>query len=251
MSKLDSMTSVSANGFVIVQGTLYDYNGLESEVIIPQGVTAVWGRSFEKKKNLTAVTIPEGVTSIGERAFYGCSNISEIILPKSVTSIGASAFYNCSNLRRVILSENVTTVGEQAFWGCNKLAELELPVEAAASISKFCPKDGNMRIRIRDISVLPAKFRPLAVICFAEDGGRSTDPRFESHAKYIKANAVKLIDRAIEYPSLLSLMCREKLIAPKDVDAFLAAMQSDGSTERIAVILDYQNSISRKKKLTL
>lgn len=251
MSKLDSMTSVSANGFVIVQGTLYDYNGLESEVIIPQGVTAVWGRSFEKKKNLTAVTIPEGVTSIGERAFYGCSNISEIILPKSVTSIGASAFYNCSNLRRVILSENVTTVGEQAFLGCNKLAELELSVEAAVSISKFCPKDGNMRIRIRDISVLPAKFRPLAVICFAEDGGRSTDPRFESHAKYIKANAVKLIDRAIEYPSLLSLMCREKLIAPKDVDAFLAAMQSDGSTERIAVILDYQNSISRKKKLTL
>ena len=42
MSKLDSMTSVSANGFVIVQGTGYDYNGLESEVIIPQGVTAVW-----------------------------------------------------------------------------------------------------------------------------------------------------------------------------------------------------------------
>lgn len=251
MSNVESMTSVNARGFVIVRGALYDYNGSDSEVIIPEGVTAIWGRAFEKNKELTAVTIPEGVTSVGERAFYGCTNLREVILPESVTSIGGNAFSNCTNLSRAVIPENVTVIGEKAFLGCKKLTELTLSTNTGASISKFCPKDGSMKIRIRDISVLPAKYRPYAVICFAEDGGSNTDPRFESHAKYIKANAVKLIDLAIEYPSLLSLMCREKLIAPKNVDAFLAAMQSDGSTERIAVILDYQNGISRKKKLTL
>lgn len=67
--------------------------------------------------------------------------------------------------------------------------------------------------------------------------------------KYIKANAAKLIGKAIEHPALFYLMLREKLITAKNIDAITEAVQQSGNAEMIAAILDYGNSsISEKDK---
>lgn len=42
---------------------------------------------------LTDIIIPEGVTAIGEYSFYGMTNVGEIYIPASVTSIGYDAFW--------------------------------------------------------------------------------------------------------------------------------------------------------------
>ena len=112
-----------ANGFVIVGGVLYDYEGESTEITIPQGVTGISGDAFEGISYfLTSVTMPESVTNIGAYAFRGCSSLASVEIPESVTGIGDGAFWGCSSLTSVTLPENVLKIGDGAFSGCRGLA---------------------------------------------------------------------------------------------------------------------------------
>ncbi len=66
-------------GFIIKDGILTGYEGEES-----------------------ALAIPEGVTEIGEGAFSFCKNLEEITIPASVKRIGSSAFAYCDKLEKVV-----------------------------------------------------------------------------------------------------------------------------------------------------
>lgn len=70
------------------------------------GDTELWsiksdGKLTKYNGNETNVTIPDGVTSIADGAFSGHANITVLTIPASVTSIGYSAFYNCTNLTEI------------------------------------------------------------------------------------------------------------------------------------------------------
>lgn len=69
--------------FIIEQGVLRQYSGNETEVVIPDCVTAIGDRAFFQCTSLTSVIIPDSVTSIGQGAFLECSNLTSIIIPKS------------------------------------------------------------------------------------------------------------------------------------------------------------------------
>lgn len=92
MSNVESMTSVNARGFVIVRGALYDYNGSDSEVIIPESVTSIGDNAFYNCTNLSRAVIPENVTAIGEKAFFGCKKLAELTLS---TNTGGSISKFC------------------------------------------------------------------------------------------------------------------------------------------------------------
>lgn len=53
------------------------------------------------RKNATEVVIPEGVTAIGEEAFYKCASLKSINIPASVKEIGNHAFGFCDALAEV------------------------------------------------------------------------------------------------------------------------------------------------------
>ena len=57
---------------------LYLNGNLVTELIIPEGVTAIKNYAFQSCLTLTSVTIPDSVTSIGEYAFYNCSKLTSI-----------------------------------------------------------------------------------------------------------------------------------------------------------------------------
>lgn len=215
------------HGFVIIRGILFGYFGNASDVIVPSSVTSIGFGAFRNCKDLTSITIPDSVTSIGSSAFEGCENLHGIAIPDSVTTIGNQAFRSCYNLQKIKLS-----------------------VSSASFVAEQFKDPDNLRIDIPDLATLPARFRICAALCFAEDGGDATDPRFESHIKYIKANAAKLADRAMKCPALLNLMCREKLITAKYIDKYVDEAKKSQNPEMISIILDYQNNklIAKQKE---
>ena len=71
------------------------------DVVIPDGITKIYGGAFYFCHNVTSITVPEGVTEIGAYAFQTCDRLASIALPDSVVKLGENAF---------IYSENLTSV---------------------------------------------------------------------------------------------------------------------------------------------
>ncbi len=105
---------------------LYEYNGNDADVVIPQGVKYINGGAFYGNKSINSVIIPDGVVSIGEGAFSNCLYLSRVEIPDSVKSIGASAFDGCYKLSDVNLPEGLTSIEERAFTGC-KITSVNIP----------------------------------------------------------------------------------------------------------------------------
>ena len=295
----NSSRMADEDGFAIIGGTLCEYFGsggavvipervtciaqqafassLVTSVVIPMGVTELASDTFAWCKELTEVILPESLTKIGFAAFGYCEKLGSIVVPKSVVSINGSAFRYCKALKQVVLSEGLETIEQSAFVFCEELTEITIPstvtsigpeafvycnnlkrITILSDQCKISPKilDSSylmwykfVPMWYRDISALPPGFRPNAAVAFAEDGGDPADVRYEGHMKYIKSNAIKLLNLAMEYPSLLALMCRQKLIAAKHVESFLEAAQKTENPELVATVLDYQaNKLTGKQK---
>ena len=73
------------------------------------------------------MTIPDSVTEIEWRAFQKCSSLSKVVMSDSVTTIGKCAFSDCKNLESVKLSRGLTQIGYYAFSECDSLTAIEIP----------------------------------------------------------------------------------------------------------------------------
>ena len=93
-------------------GNLYLNGSLVTNLVVPQGVTAIKPFAFYECSRLTSVTIPDSVTSIGNYAFYWCSSLTGITIPDSVTSIGDYAFCLCSSLTKVYYTGSAVQRGQ-------------------------------------------------------------------------------------------------------------------------------------------
>lgn len=141
--------------FDIENGVLIRYNGADSDVEIPDGVTAIGEYAFYDKK-VQRVSLPDSVTKIGDSAFSR-STLTDINFPEGLQSIGNGAFQNTwiteanipygvaeipsavffnSRLTKVTIPDTVTQIGESAF-GNTPLQNVDIPdsVTYAASSS--------------------------------------------------------------------------------------------------------------------
>ena len=80
-----SKLSTDDKGYVIYtdggKRILVAYQGNETNLILPDGITAINMYAFYYCSGLTSVTIPDSVTSIGYSAFSGCSSLESITIP--------------------------------------------------------------------------------------------------------------------------------------------------------------------------
>jgi hypothetical protein len=238
-----------------------------TNVSIPDSLTSIGVWAFTNCKSLTGLSIPDSLINIGDSAFRGCLGLADkdgfviirtilydyrggeelVAIPEGVTGISEYAFMESRSLKRVHIPDGVTGIGAWAFSDCDDLASVTIP-DSVTSIGESA-FNRKTHILIRDISGLPAPLRFNAVIGFLENGGEKGTAGFDSCSKYIKANAAKLVDTAMGMPALLSMMCREKLITPKNVELYVSAAQKTGDAELIAMMLDYQgNKINVKQK---
>ena len=111
-----------------------------TDLVIPNGVTAIKGGVFSHLTGLKSVSIPSSVTSIGDASFQYCSNLESVSIPNSVTSIGANAFLNCTSLTQATLSNGIKTIGGSAFSGCSGLTSLAMP-NSITSIGTYAFKN--------------------------------------------------------------------------------------------------------------
>jgi len=116
----------NAEDFEITDGVLVKYNGRDTEVAIPAGVTAIGDRAFFNSR-VQSVTVPAGVVSIGESAFESCSSLSSISLPAGLTEIKDLAFRECGKLEAVALPEGLAHIGEEALAHCPLLSSIAFP----------------------------------------------------------------------------------------------------------------------------
>ena len=123
------------DGFVIVRGVLYYYDGSATSLTIPAGVTEISGSAFYGCDKLTSVMIPDAVTAIGDRAFWGCKGMAddsgfvivrdvlhyyagsaaEVTIPNIVARIGSGAFVGKTSLTSVTIPPNVKSIDHDAF----------------------------------------------------------------------------------------------------------------------------------------
>ena len=129
-------------------------------VVIPNTVTSIGDRAFERCSSLISLTLPASVTNIGGRAFPEYENFTlhlegtghfvikddilytadlkkviwcpaskrgSVVIPDTVTSIENRAFSGCRFLCSLTLPTSLTSIGNSTFSGCSSLRSLTLP----------------------------------------------------------------------------------------------------------------------------
>ena len=119
------------NDFEIIDGVLKKYNGLDGDVVIPNGVTSIGDYAFSNCSNITSINIPDSVTYIGKYAFLGCEGLKDengfviirdilfgyygddenITIPQGTKAISRKAFLKSINLTIVNIPDSVTSIG--------------------------------------------------------------------------------------------------------------------------------------------
>ncbi len=134
-----SAVSASAEDFAVTSGSLHSYSGSETDIVIPDGVTAISTSTF-KGKPLTSVVIPSSVDSILFEAFAECASLTRVTLSEGLRTIALKVFRD-SGITRMDIPGSVTWIGDEAFARCTSLASvaiLEGTQACAIENNAFC-----------------------------------------------------------------------------------------------------------------
>ena len=85
-------------GYIVVNGILFDYCGEGIFLTLPDSVTAVGAGALVLLPGVTSVSMLVSVTEIGGGAFADNEDLTTVVIPASVTKIGERAFDDCPNL---------------------------------------------------------------------------------------------------------------------------------------------------------
>ena len=146
-------TATSKFDFDKTTGTIKEYHGTDTVVVIPSKINGVTVETISntafQNSAVTSVTIPDSVTAIPDAAFANCSKLTNISIPNSVTYIGYSAFSSCTSLKSVTLPSSLSSISEALFSGCSQLTTIHIP-DSVSSIQSyaFCACENLKTIRI-------------------------------------------------------------------------------------------------------
>lgn len=98
--------------------------GVDSDTLIPPGITTLGRECFKNKTLPTTVVVPDTVQTIQAYAFENVYNTKKLIIPDSVKTIESFAFADMPDLEEVILPEHAIC-GENLFFNCPKLSVLK------------------------------------------------------------------------------------------------------------------------------
>lgn len=132
----------------IANGILTKCDPNVTNVVIPDGVTAIDKFAFCGCESLKSIVLPNSITDIRYHAFAYCESLETITIPNSVKFIGNSAFASCKSLRSIIIPNGVTSIEDDTFNHCESLESIIIP-SSVTSIrdTAFYGRKKNMMIQ--------------------------------------------------------------------------------------------------------
>lgn len=100
--------------FIINNDVLEKYNGTDTDVSIPDGVTRIKNGAFSHT-DVQTVTIPDSVTTLDRGAFYYCRELKKIILGNGIETIKGYTVSDCFMLTEIIFGNSIRTIESNAF----------------------------------------------------------------------------------------------------------------------------------------
>ena len=135
--------TVSENG--ITKRIVTDYVGTSTDIVIPDGVTAIAAQAFSGCTTIRTVDLND-VEEIGDMAFYQCQSIESIDL-KKVTKLGTGVFSYCLGLDELIFPRVESLSGEAAVLDAPVYVHPDFPI----TIQIYIPKElENFNLRLLD-----------------------------------------------------------------------------------------------------
>ena len=115
---------------------MFAVNGYDQvkEIELPDTVTEIGPKAFEKCLELEKIHIPDGVKKIGYGAFWDCRSLKELVLPDSVETIGKCAFACCYSLTEFGIPENLRSMGSGVFADCTALKRFTQKAESGGDV---------------------------------------------------------------------------------------------------------------------
>ena len=115
------------NGLLIAFNTVYAYNHdtVPTDLVIPEGVSAIESNVFENCKVIFSITFPSTLKSIGDAAFKGFESEVEFVLPEGLTAIGNDVFAD-SDATYIYLPDSLTYMTSGMLRGCYSLETISI-----------------------------------------------------------------------------------------------------------------------------
>lgn len=111
-----------------LRGCKLPFDQLTGEITVPDYVTKIGYKAFEKNPFITKVVFSEHsrCTTIGREAFKLCTGLQAVCWPSGIKKIDYDAFEGCTSLTNIKLPIGIENMDRDAFKGCTGLTELDL-----------------------------------------------------------------------------------------------------------------------------
>jgi len=141
-----NLVSVTIKGSPTIGGSCFEKCSKFSKLVIPDigawckvTLNNTWNSPTYIAKHIysdleteiTDLVIPEGVTAINPYVFNNCVGLSSVKLPNSISAIEDYTFASCTNLSQITLGSGIRSISKNAFTGCKNITKLVIPDVAA------------------------------------------------------------------------------------------------------------------------
>ncbi|MFT9077490.1 leucine-rich repeat domain-containing protein [Ethanoligenens sp.] len=230
--------------YVVMFGALIGYQGDDTVLTIPSGVTSLGDSVFEGNEKITSVTIPSGVESIGRFTFNGCKNLRTINFPSTLTSLGDGVFtetlwydaqpdfvvvnhilvdYKGSDTE-ITIPSGTTALNTTLFYG-TKATKIVIP-EGVTKIGSYALCDSETLTSVN----IPASVQDIGISAFSDDpnltltvvpGTFGEEFAQLSSIKYVSAPAApeSTVSDATSQEAMVSDTAQADKAAPETVDS--------------------------------
>lgn len=192
------------NNLIVVKGKneyeriLKYYNGIEKNVFVPEGITAIDSEAFNNCSQLKSLHIPSSVEKIKAETFTGCYNLENIVIdkenpffssgenndciiktkngklifttslesiPESVSVLGKHVFCAIKSFGDSIkVPENIVEIESEVFINAKLCQQIELPTTEIKLGKKICPKRTQLLFSTGSKEQISAEYRKQAEV---------------------------------------------------------------------------------------